>query len=122
MPTVLIVDDNEQHLKLARDVLQQAGFRTLEARSGASGISLALGHLPDLVLLDLRLPDLDGTDVLRRLRADARSAQLPVVALSATPLEPGDDWFLAVGFDGYLPKPIDADALPDQVRGFCARP
>jgi two-component system cell cycle response regulator DivK len=120
VPTALIVDDNEKNLKLVRDVLQEAGFRTLEARSGASGISLAVTHVPDVVLLDLRLPDLDGTDVVGRLRADARSARIPVVAVSATPLDPEDDWFLAAGFDGYLAKPIDADALPEQVRRFCA--
>jgi two-component system, cell cycle response regulator DivK len=120
VPTALIVDDNEKNLKLARDVLREAGFRTLDARSGSSGISLALAHVPDVVLLDLRLPDLDGTDVVRRLRADIRSARIPVVAMSATPLDPEDDWFLAAGFDGYLAKPIDVDALPEQVLRFCA--
>ena len=116
MPTALIVDDNEKNLKLARDVLREAGFRTLDARSGSSGISLALAHVPDVVLLDLRLPDLDGTDVVRRLRADIRSARIPVVAMSATPLDPGDDSYVAAGFAGYLEKPVDAEALPGLIR------
>lgn len=116
MKTVLIVDDNEKNRKLARDVLGAAGFETLEAESAASAISLALERLPDVVLLDLRLPDLDGTDVLRRLRADTRSAGIPVVAMSATPLDPGDDSYLAAGFAGYVEKPVDAEALPVLIR------
>jgi CheY-like chemotaxis protein len=114
--TVLIVDDNEKHRKLARDVLGAAGFETLEAASAESAISLALERLPDVVLLDLRLPDLDGTDVLRRLRADVRSSGIPVVAMSATPLDPGDDSYVAAGFADYLEKPVDAEALPGLIR------
>jgi two-component system, cell cycle response regulator DivK len=119
--TVLIVDDNEKNRKLARDVLGAAGFETLEAESGGSAISLALERLPDVVLLDLRLPDLDGTDVLRRLRADPRSSGIPVVAMSATPLDPGDDSYIAAGFAGYLEKPFDAEALPGLVRRLARR-
>jgi two-component system cell cycle response regulator DivK len=115
--TVLIVDDNEKNRKLARDVLGAAGFETLEAESAQTAISIALGRLPDIVLLDLRLPDLDGTDVLQRLRADVRSAGIPVVAMSATPRDPDDDSYLADGFAGYLEKPLDAEALPGLIRG-----
>lgn len=120
MPLVLIVDDSERNRKLARDVLAAAGFATLEAAGGAEAIALAAEHSPDIILLDLRLPDLDGTDVVRRLRGHAGTAGIPVVAVSALRSEPDDDWFLAAGFDGYLAKPIDVDALPDQVRRFCA--
>ena len=77
MPLVLIVDDNAKNLKLARDVLRAAGFRTLEAATGAEGIALAAERLPDVVLLDLRLPDLDGAEVARELRDETRTATDP---------------------------------------------
>ena len=114
-PLVLIVDDNEQNLKLARDVLRAAGFRTLDAASGAQAIRLAAEHTPDLVLLDLRLPDMDGVDLVPEL------AGIPVVALSALQLPADDSKLRAAGFAGYLEKPIDVAAFPDQVRDYCAR-
>jgi two-component system cell cycle response regulator DivK len=113
----LIVDDNEKNLKLTRDVLRNAGFRTLEAASGGEGIALAAAHTPDVILMDLRLPDMDGTDASRKLGADARTARIPVVALSSLALE--GDWFLAAGFAGCLEKPFSVRELPDQVRRYC---
>ena len=118
-PLVLIVDDNEKNLKLARVVLRAAGFRTLEAASGADGITLATEHLPDVILMDLRLRDMDGTDAARKLAEETRTARIPVVALSALPLD--GDWFLAAGFAGYLEKPISVRDFPDQVRRYCTR-
>ncbi len=119
-PLVLIVDDNEKNLKLARDVLRAAGFRTLEAESGAEAIALALEHVPDLVLLDLRLGDADGAEVARELRDRTRTGAVPVVALSAR--RPGDaDDLRAAGFAGYLEKPISVRAFPHQVRSYCAK-
>lgn len=117
-PLVLIVDDNEQNLKLARDVLRAAGFRTLAATTGTQGIALATEELPAVVLLDLRLPDMDGAEVARALRDDARTASIPVVALSA--LQPDGEWLQETGFAGSLEKPIDVRAFPDQVRRYCA--
>jgi two-component system cell cycle response regulator DivK len=119
-PLVLIVDDNEKNRKLARDVLRAAAFRTIESASAADGIALAAEHVPDVILLDLQLPDMDGTDAARKLADEARTARIPVVALSSLPLEDGDDWFLAAGFAGYLGKPISVVEFPDQVRGYCA--
>lgn len=118
---VLIVDDNERNRKLARDVLLAAGFRTLEAETGAAGITLANEHLPHVILMDLRLPDIDGVDAARRLRGGARTAGIPVVALSALALGADADGLLAAGFVGHLDKPIDIGAFPEQVRGFCRR-
>lgn len=119
-PLVLIVDDNEKNLKLARDVLRAAGFRTLEASSGAQGIALAAEHVPDVILMDLGLPDMDGTDAARKLGDGPRTARIPVVALSSRPLGSGGDWFLAAGFAGYLEKPISVVEFGDQVRRYCA--
>jgi two-component system cell cycle response regulator DivK len=116
---VLIVDDNEQNAKLARDVLELAGMRTLTASTAAEGLALAREHLPDVVLMDLRLPDLDGGEAARRLAADERTARIPVIALSALPAEDAATWFREAGFDGYLEKPIDVRELPEQVRRYC---
>jgi two-component system cell cycle response regulator DivK len=113
---ILIVDDNEQNRRLARDVLQFAGFQTIEATGGAEGVALALEHHPDLVLMDVRMPDLNGTDAVRRLRADARTASLRVVALTSSTMKGDRERFLADGFDGYLEKPIRVREFPDRIR------
>ena len=115
---VLIVDDDDKNLKLARDVLRAGGFRTLEAASGVEGIALAAEHLPDVILMDLRLPDMDGMDAAQKLGEEARTARIPVVALSSVPV--GDAaWFLAAGFAGYLEKPLRVSEFSDQVRRYC---
>jgi two-component system cell cycle response regulator DivK len=121
LPLVLIVDDNARNRKLAGDVLRVARFRTLEARTAAEGIALASKYLPDVILMDLRLPDQDGTEAVRMLRDDPRTSRLPVVAVSALPLDDRDDWLFAAGFAGYIVKPIDTDAFPEVVRRFCGR-
>jgi CheY-like chemotaxis protein len=118
-PLVLIVDDNEWNLRLARDVLSAAGMETLEATSADAAIALAAERLPDVILLDLGLPDMDGADAARRLRDEARTARIRLVALSAQPLEEYGDRLLEAGFDGVLEKPIDVAEFPDQVRRYC---
>jgi two-component system, cell cycle response regulator DivK len=120
-PLVLIVDDNEKNLKLAQDLLRSAGFGTLEAVNGAEAIALAGEHLPDVILMDLRLPDMDGTAAAQRLGDAARTASIPVVALSSLPLEGSPDWLRAAGFAGWLVKPINVGEFPGQVRGYCTR-
>ena len=121
LPLVLIVDDNDRNRKLARDVLVAAGFRTLEAATAAEGIALASEHLPDVILMDLRLPDADGTEAVRTLREEPRTSRIPVVAVTALPLDAHDGWLSDAGFAGYIAKPIDIDELPDLVRRFAAR-
>ena len=118
-PLVLIVDDSDKNRKLAREVLRAAGFGTLEAARGDEAIAVAAKRRPDLILLDLRLPDMDGTDVVRKLRSGTETGRIPVVALSASPSAGGSDRLLATGFDGYLQKPIDVVTFPDQVRRYC---
>jgi two-component system cell cycle response regulator DivK len=114
---VLIVDDNATNAKLARDVLRSAGFRTLEAASGGEGVSLALAHRPDVILMDVRLPDMDGSEAAQRLKEDARTSQIPVVAVTSLTTNP--EWFVGAGFDGYLEKPISVRDFPEQVRRYC---
>jgi two-component system cell cycle response regulator DivK len=120
-PLILIVDDSEKNRKLARDVLRAAGLGTLEAASGTDAIALAAERLPDLILLDLQLPDMDGTDVVRVLREEARTARIPIVALSALRYVGDGDRLRAAGFAGYLGKPIDVREFPEQVRRYVAR-
>ena len=119
---VLVVEDNEMNMKLFRDVLTAAGYRTLEARTGAQAFELAVAHDPDLVLMDIQLPDGDGTEVLRRLRADARTASIGVLALTAQAMRGDRDRFLTAGFDGYLSKPVDVLELIAAVRDRCDEP
>ena len=116
---ILIVEDNDKNLKLARDVLQYRGFRTLEAMTAADGIALAVEHQPDLVLMDIQLPDADGVSALQQLRAEAATRAIPVVAFTASVMEADRQRLDAAGFDGYLAKPIDVKAFPDQVERFC---
>jgi two-component system cell cycle response regulator DivK len=117
---VLLVEDNEKNMKLARDLLQYKGFRTLEATTAAAGIALAAGHQPDLILMDIQLPDLDGVAALGRLRAAPETAAIPVIALTAFAMRADQERFRAAGFDGYLVKPISVKDFPEQVRRFCA--
>ena len=119
MTSVLVVDDNDRNRKLAIDVLSAAGFQTLGAGTAAHGIALAQEHVPDVVLMDLRLPDMDGVDATRKLAADERTALIPVVALSASPLEGREEWLEEAGFAGSLGKPIHVSTFPEEVRLFC---
>jgi two-component system cell cycle response regulator DivK len=117
---ILIVDDNEQNRKLARDILEFAGFRSLVAAGGIEGLALAVEHQPDLILMDIRMPDLNGTEAVRKLREDERTSAIPVVALTSSTMKGDRERFLADGFDGYLEKPIRVREFPNQVRAHLA--
>lgn len=116
---VLIVDDNDKNLRLARDVLRFAGFRTLEAATGADAIRLAGEHLPDVILMDIRLPDIDGLSALARLRSEPLTARIPVVAVTSSTMMGDRERFLSAGFDGYMEKPINVREFAGQVRAYC---
>jgi two-component system, cell cycle response regulator DivK len=119
---VLVVDDNERNLKLACDVLRHAQIDTLRASTAVEAIDLARERRPDVVLMDIRLPGMDGTDAVRRLKADERTAAIPVVALTSSAMKGDRERFLAAGFDDYIEKPISVRDFPDQVRRVLARP
>ena len=116
---ILVVEDNEKNMKLFRDVLQATGYRTLEATTGGQAVELATEHRPDLVLMDIQLPDIDGVEALGRLRADERTASIPVLALTAQAMEGDRERFWAAGFDGYLSKPLNIRELIGTVRQHC---
>jgi len=115
---ILVVEDNERNLKLLRDVLEYAGYDVRVARTAEDGITLAVSEPPDLVLMDLQLPGIDGMEALRRLRESPRTADIPVVAVTAQAMKQDRERALDAGFNGYLEKPITVRAFPDQVRRF----
>jgi CheY-like chemotaxis protein len=119
--TVLVVEDNALNLKLVRDVLTHAGYRVLEAGDAERGIALARTERPDLVLMDVQLPGIDGVEALGRLRADPETASIPVAALTALAMKEDRERFLSAGFDGYLEKPVSVPALPGQVEALIGR-
>ena len=116
---ILVVEDNERNMKLFCEVLESSGYRTLEAETGELAVALTTEHRPDLVLMDIHLPDIDGVEALRRLRANERTASVPVLALTAQAMEGDRERFLAAGFDGYLSKPVNIMDLLDAVRRYC---
>jgi two-component system cell cycle response regulator DivK len=116
---ILVVEDNEKNMKLFRDVLGATGYRTLEATTGGEAVLLATEQAPDLVLMDIQMPDVDGVEALRRLRADERTATIPVLAVTAQAMHGDRERFLAEGFDGYLSKPVNVRELLGTVLQHC---
>ncbi len=116
---ILVVEDNAKNMKLLRDVLIATGYRTLGASTGGQALLLATEHGPALVLMDIRLPDIDGVETLNRLRMDERTASIPVLAVTAQAMKGDRERFEEAGFDGYLSKPIDIDELLMAVEQHC---
>jgi two-component system cell cycle response regulator DivK len=117
MKLILIVEDNEKNLKLVRDVLQVKGFATVEAGTAEDGIKLAAERKPDLILMDIQLPGMNGIDALKVLRADPATAAIPVVAVTASVMQQDRTLITEAGFDGYIGKPINVKEFLDAVRG-----
>ena len=115
---ILIVEDNEKNLKLARDVLRFHGYRTVEATDGESAITMSLEHLPALILMDIQLPGIDGIVAMTRIRADERTKHIPTVALTASVMSGDRERFDEAGFDGFIAKPIEVKNFPGQVRAY----
>jgi two-component system, cell cycle response regulator DivK len=119
---VLIVEDNDKNLKLARDVLRYHGFRTLEAVRGEDALPLARQHQPDIILMDVALPGIDGVEATRRVKADAATADIAVVALTASIMQSDRSRFEQAGFSGLIAKPIDVLTFAATVLAFCPVP
>ena len=115
---MLVVEDNQLNLKLIRDTLTFHGFDVITASSGEEGVAAAADRSPDLVLMDLQLPGIDGREALRQIRAHPRSRALPVVAVTAFAMEEDRERAEAAGFDGYIAKPISVKGLPQQLAAF----
>jgi two-component system, cell cycle response regulator DivK len=122
MKTILIIEDNDKNMKLARDVLQAKGYATLEAVNGLDGLALALQHRPDLILMDIQLPDTNGFETMRRIRADPSCRAIPVVAFTAS-VTAGDRHRISeAGFNGFLGKPIELKSFVATVRQQLGEP
>ena len=121
MSLILIVEDNEKNLKLVRDILQVKGYATIEAVTAEDGIRLAMEHKPDLVLMDIQLPGMNGIEALKVLRADADLAAIPVIAVTASVMQQDRNLITQAGFDGYLGKPLNLTEFLEAVRAMLAK-
>jgi len=119
---VLVVEDNDRNRKLVRTVLEHAGYDVVEAETGEEGVTAAAAVEPDLVLMDVQLPGIDGHEALRLLRDASATRHVPVVAVTAFAMKGDETRALEEGFDGYIEKPINVRSLVDQVRGFLDHP
>jgi two-component system, cell cycle response regulator DivK len=113
---ILVVEDNDKNRKLVRDVLTVKGYRLIEAETGEDGVRLAREQGPRLVLMDIQLPGINGIEALRQLRADPSTAEIPVVAVTASAMTQDRQKILAAGFDAYQSKPISVRPFLDLVR------
>jgi two-component system cell cycle response regulator DivK len=122
MSLVLIVEDNEKNLKLVRDVLQAKGYATLEAGSAEEGLALAREHSPALILMDIHLPGMSGIEALRQLRAEAATAAIPVIAITASVMQESVREVMAAGFEALIEKPIEVLGFLEKVRRVLEAP
>lgn len=118
MPTVLCVEDNRDNRVLVRRILQAEGHTVLEAANAFEGLQMALVQRPDIILVDINMPHIDGLTLASRLKAYPGLAGVPVIAITANVMHGDRERSLAAGCDGYIQKPIDIDALPEQVARF----
>ena len=116
MSLILIIEDNEKNLKLVRDLLQAKGYATLEARTAEEGIPLALEHRPDLILMDIQLPGMSGTEALKALRDRPLTAGIPAIAVTASAMQRDRNQIMDAGFNEYVGKPINVRAFLETVR------
>ena len=116
--TVLIVEDNEENMKVFRDLMQIHGHRTLEARDGPTGLEMAREHLPDLILMDIQLPVMDGYEVTQRLKADEATQGILIVAVTSYAMTGEEERAREAGCDAYISKPIDIRNLIETVKGL----
>jgi CheY-like chemotaxis protein len=118
MTTVLIIEDNPDHVNIASRVLAASGYTVLSASDAETGLQMATTHCPDVIMLDLGLPDLDGQTLLGQIRRVPKLTEIPVVAVTGWPLETGSRMAKAYGFDGYISKPLNFKTLGEQIAEF----
>ena len=121
MSLILIVEDNEKNMKLVRDVLQFKGYQTIEAMTGTEGVRLACEKRPDVVLMDIQLPDIDGITALAQIRDNPDTAKMAVIAVSASVMPDEQQRIVASGFDAYITKPINLKGFMETVERFAGK-
>ena len=112
---ILAVEDDPQNLKLIRDLLQASGYKTLEATDGKQAVELAKNNKPDLILMDIQMPDMNGLEAASILKKDAKTKSIPIIALTAFAMGGDEERILTAGCDGYIPKPIDIEVFLKKV-------
>lgn len=118
MSKILIVEDNEKNMKLVRDLLQYKGHQTLEAITGMDGVRQAIDHVPDLILMDIQLPDISGIQALALIREQDALRSVPVLAVSASVMPEEQQKIVTSGFDAFIAKPINIKQFIDSVQSF----
>ena len=118
--TILIVEDNEKNMKLVRDILRHKGYTTLEAVTGEDGVQMALSQRPDLILMDIQLPDIDGIEALRRIRAESALDHVAVIAVSASVMPDDQQKIVTSGFDAFVTKPINLKQFLETIKRHLA--
>lgn len=116
MKTVLVIEDNDDNTELITFILKSKGYQTMHAELGLTGVEMALHENPDIILLDIQLPDIDGSEVLRRIRAEEAGKTVPIIAVTSYAMTGDRQRLLAAGCTGYIEKPIDPLNVVDQIR------
>jgi CheY-like chemotaxis protein len=116
MKTALIIEDNPDNMVLITRFLEKFGYRTVQAVTGMEGFEMALQKRPDFIILDIQLPDIEGTEVLRKIRGSEIGTSIPVIAMTAYAMSGDRERLLSVGCDGYIEKPIDPEHVISQIR------
>jgi len=115
---ILYIEDNIDNMTLVKRVLEIEGFEVIPAETGKDGVSKAIENLPDIIITDINLPDIDGYEVTDMLKSDKKTAHIPVIAMTANVMKKDREHVFRAGCDGYISKPIDVDELPGQIENF----
>lgn len=118
---ILVVEDNENNRKLLREVLSYNGYEVLEAVNGYGGLKAAREQSPDLILMDIQMPVMDGLACLKLIREDEEIKHINVIAFTSFAMKGDKERFMEAGFDAYITKPIDIDQLVEEVKGFTGK-
>ena len=120
MKRILVVEDNEDNLYLIKFILQKSGYKVIEARSGAEGVELAVQEKPDLIIMDVQLPDINGLEATRKIRASEADGEVPIIALTSYAMIGDRERFLAAGCTSYIEKPINPETFVEKIEKFLA--
>ncbi len=119
--SILIVDDNPANMKLVRVLLSGEGFEVRTASDAQAALSELSSSRPDLILMDIQLPGMDGLELTRKLKSDPATRNIKIVGLTAYAMRGDEERIIAAGCDGYIPKPIDTRTLPNSIKGYLKR-
>ncbi|WP_420391729.1 response regulator [Acuticoccus sp.] len=121
-PRVLIVEDNELNMKLFHDLLEASGLEILQTRNGSDALRVAKEERPDLIVMDIQLPEMSGLEVTERIKSDPDLAPIPVIAVTAFAMKGDEERIRAAGCEAYLSKPISIDRFISTVKAFLPKP